>query len=213
MPSYYPVFLNLKGRRCVVIGGGQIAEGKIRTLLKHDCCIQIISPDVTPAIGQWVKEAKITWRQRVYREGDLKDAFLAIAATGDTAVDEVIAREAESEKVLLNVVDYTPLCMFIAPSVVEKGAVTLAISTGGASPALARKLRETVEQSDILDYAELADLLSRTRKEVKKRGLKVPPDRWQQYITKDLVAMVREGRDDEAMEKVLRGLASGQESA
>ena len=212
MPSYYPVCLNLKGRRCVVIGGGQVAEGKIRNLLKHDCYIRVISPDVTPAIGQWAKEAKITWQERVYLEGDLKSAFLAIAATGDTADDDAIAREAEYERVLLNVVDYPPLCTFIAPSVVEKGAVTLAISTGGASPALARKLRETMEKSDILDYAELADLLSRTRKEVKKRGLKVPPDRWQQYITKDLVTMVREGRDDEALEKVLRGLASGQEA-
>ena len=212
MPSYYPVFLNLKGRRCVVIGGGQVAEGKIRNLLKHDCSIRVISPDVTPAIGQWAKEAKITWQERVYREGDLKSAFLAIAATGDTADDDAIAREAEYERVLLNVVDYPPLCTFIAPSVVEKGAVTLAISTGGASPALARKLRETMEKSDILDYAELADLLSRTRKEVKKRGLKVPPDRWQQHITKDLVTMVREGRDDEALERVLRGLASGQEA-
>ena len=170
MTSYYPVFLDLKGRSCVVIGGGRIAEGKIKSLIEHDCSITVISPEATSAIRKWANQDKITWHERVYQEGDLKGAFVAIAATNITEVNRVIAQEAESERVLLNVVDYPPLCTFIAPSVVKRGQVTFAISTGGASPALARKLRETLEESDLLDYAELAPLLSKARSEVKTRG-------------------------------------------
>ena len=103
-----------------------------------------------------------------------KGAFLAIGATGVPEVDRQMADEAERERVLLNVVDYTPLCMFIAPSIVERGPVTVAISTSGASPALARKLRESMEKSELLDFAEIAGLLSKARAEVKRRGLKNP---------------------------------------
>ncbi|MCZ6865854.1 MAG: bifunctional precorrin-2 dehydrogenase/sirohydrochlorin ferrochelatase [Chloroflexi bacterium] len=212
MTSYYPVFLDLKGRSCVVIGGGLIAEGKIKSLIEHDCSITVISPEATSAIRKWANQDKITWHERVYQEGDLKGAFVAIAATNITEVNRVIAQEAESKKVLLNVVDYPPLCTFIAPSVVKRGQVTFAISTGGASPALARKLRETLEESDLLDYAELAPLLSKARSEVKTRGLQVPPDRWQQYITTDLIDMVRKGREVEALELLLSGLATAEEA-
>jgi precorrin-2 dehydrogenase/sirohydrochlorin ferrochelatase len=208
MASYYPVFLDLSGRRCVIIGGGLIAEGKVRNLLDHTGSITLVSPTATPQLAEWAQQGKIVWRPRKYQPGDLVDAFLAIAATDDTEVNRTIAAEAEAQKVLLNVVDYTPLCVFIAPSVVKRGNVTVAISTGGASPALARKLRETLEGSEILDYAELAPLLSRARQEVKSQGLQVSPDRWQHHINIDLIRMVREGREDEALVKLLGGLSS-----
>ena len=208
MASYYPVFLDLSGRRCVIIGGGLIAEGKVRNLLDHTGSITLVSPTATPQLAEWAQQGKIVWRPRKYQPGDLVDAFLAIAATDDTEVNRTIAAEAEAQKVLLNVVDYTPLCVFIAPSVVKRGNVTVAISTGGASPALARKLRETLDGSEILDYAELAPLLSRARQEVKSQGLQVSPDRWQHHINIDLIRMVREGREDEALVKLLGGLSS-----
>jgi precorrin-2 dehydrogenase/sirohydrochlorin ferrochelatase len=208
MASYYPVFLDLSGRSCVIIGGGLIAEGKVRNLLDHTGSITLVSPTATPQLAEWAQQGKIVWRPRKYQPGDLVDAFLAIAATDDTEVNRTIAAEAEAQKVLLNVVDYTPLCVFIAPSVVKRGNVTVAISTGGASPALARKLRETLEGSEILDYAELAPLLSKARQEVKSQGLQVSPDRWQQHINIDLIQMVREGLEDEALVKLLGGLSS-----
>ena len=210
-PSYYPVYLSLKGRRCVVVGGGPIAEGKVRNLMKHPCEVVLISPQATDLLEQWTEEGRIEWQRRAYREGDLKGAFLAIGATGVPEVDRLMAEEAERERVLLNVVDYTPLCMFIAPSIVERGPVTVAISTSGASPALARKLRESMEKSELLDFAEIAGLLSKARAEVKRRGLKIPPDRWQEVIDRKLVEAVREGREGEALEGILQKLAAFEE--
>ena len=210
-PAYYPVFLSLKGRRCVVVGGGPIAEGKVRNLIKQPCEVVLISPDATESLARWAADGRFEWKRREYREGDLEGAFLAIGATGDLEVDRLMSEEAERERTLLNVVDYVPLCMFIAPSIVERGPVTFAISTSGASPALARKLRESMQESELLDYAEIAGLLSKARAEVKRRGLKIPPDRWQEVIDRNLVEAVLEGREEEALADVLRKLA-GEES-
>ena len=196
----------------MVVGGGPIAEGKVRNLMKHPCEVVLISPEVTDALAQWAGEERIEWERRTYREGDLKGAFLAIGATGVLEVDRQMAEEAERERVLLNIVDYVPLCMFIAPSIVERGPVTFAISTSGASPALARKLRESMEKSELLDFAEVAGLLSKARAEVKRRCLKIPPDRWQEVIDRKLVEAVREGREEEALEGILQQLATDEES-
>ena len=194
----------------MVVGGGPIAEGKVRNLMKHPCEVVLISPSATKSLMEWAEEGRIAWERREYREGDLGGAFLAIGATGVLEVDRLMAEEAERERVLLNVVDYVPLCMFIAPSIVERGPVTFAISTSGASPALARKLRESMQESELLDYAEIASLLSKARMEVKRRGWKIPPDRWQEVIDRRLVEAVREGREEEALTDILRKL-SGEE--
>jgi len=194
-----------------VVGGGPIAEGKVRNLIKHPCDVVLISPDATDALTEWAVDGRFEWKRREYREGDLKGAFLAIGATGVLEVDRLMAEEAERERVLLNVVDYVPLCMFIAPSIVERGPVTFAISTSGASPALARKLRESMQENELLDYAEIAGLLSKARMEVKRRGWRIPPDRWQEVIDRTLVEAVREGREAEALKDILRKL-SGEES-
>lgn len=206
MAAYYPVFLDLKDKYCVIIGGGKIGEHKIQPLLDCGARITVISPEVTEGIQEAAKRGAIVLRLRKYEEGDLRDATLAIAATNVRSVNKVIAAEAERERVVLNVVDDPELCTFIAPAIVKKGAVTVALSTGGASPALARKLREGLETSDVLEYAELADVLSRARKELRQRGITVDPDRWQKCITGDLIDMVKAGRDEEAVEKVLAGL-------
>ena len=207
MASYYPVFLDLTGRSCVIIGGGEVAERKIGTLLECDCRITLISREVTSAIQEWADRGDIIWQSRDYQAGDLKGAFLVIAATDQPHTNQAITREAETERALLNVVDNAPLCTFIAPAIVKRGEVTIAISTGGASPALSRKLREYLERSEIMGYAELAPLLSNARREVKVRGLTVHPNRWQQCINATLVTMVREGREAEALQVLLSGLA------
>ena len=187
-----------------------MAEGKVRHLLECGGRITLISPKATQAIREWASQGKITWHKREYTPGDLKGAFLAIAATNQTNVNQAIADEAEAKAVLLNVVDHPALGGFIAPAVVRRGEVTLAISTGGASPALARKLREALEQSELLDYAELAPLLARARKKIKAAGFHVTPERWQQCIDKELVHLVRQGRESEAIDRLLHGLAQGE---
>ena len=131
MPTFYPVFLNLTERRCVIIGGGQIAEGKISKLLDSGAKIIVISPDATQGIRGFAERGQIELDLRKYQEGDLQGAFLAIAATNDRVVNQEIFEEAEKQGILLNAVDDMPRCSFIAPSIVERGPVTVAISTGG----------------------------------------------------------------------------------
>ena len=206
MPDYYPVFLNLAGKRCVIIGGGTIAQGKIGGLLQAGCQITVISPDATPGIRQAAQRGDVTWLERTYRPGDLEGAFIGVAATNVWHVNREIYEEAERLGVLLNVVDDPDLCSFIAPSVVKREPVTLAISTGGASPALARKLRETLAHAEALEWADLADVLAQARRIVKEKRVVIDPERWQCCITRDLLEMVQEGRSEEALDLLLAQL-------
>ena len=211
MPQYYPVFLDLKGRRCVIVGGGEIAERKIAGLLECGAGITMVSPQVTPGIRARAEAGDIRWEAREYVDGDLKGAFLAIASTDDESVNRAVHEEASRDGIVLNVVDRTALCSFIAPAVVRRGEVTVALSTGGASPALARKLRETLEKSEVLEYASLAGVLSSARAEIKRRRVAVHPDRWQECIDEELLALVRGGRSDEALARLLDMLVDGRE--
>jgi len=215
VPSYYPVFIDVVDRTCVVIGGGKIGEEKVRKLLECGAKVSIISPEVTEGVRGIVASDndEVTWAQREYQRGDLKDAFIAIAATDDTRVNTQISEEAEERNVLLNVVDVTHLCTFIAPSIARRGEVTIAVSTGGASPALARKFREELTASTLLEYADLAPLLSIARSELKQMGVRVAPDHWQTCINDDLLAMVQDGKDEEAKKTLMANLLNGKVAA
>ena len=206
MPSYYPVYLKLSGRRCVIFGGGTISEGKLANLMETGAQVAVISPQVTPVIRALAHSGSLKWTPREYQQGDLQGAYLGIAATDDRLVNQAIAQEAERLGVVLNVVDDPDLCGFIAPSVVQRGPVTLAISTGGASPALARKLRETLANAPALEWADLAPVLSRARKQVKQRGITLDAQRWQCCLTKDLLHLAQSGREDEALDQLLGSL-------
>ncbi len=206
MTYFYPVFLNLTGRRCVVIGGGQIAEGKITKLIDSGANITVISPDATQGIRDAADRGAIELHERKYKNGDLQDSFLTIAATNDRVVNQEIFEEAEKLGVLLNAVDDPPHCSFIAPSIVKRGPVTLAISTGGASPALARKLRETLTDSRHLQWADATGVLSKARQVIKDEQVAIDPQRWQCCMTSDFLALAKSGREDEAMEVLLNGL-------
>ena len=209
MPRYYPVFIDVKGRRCVVIGGGNIGQEKVEKLIDSDAEVVVISPEVNAQVSQRAEAHELTWIRRAYRSGDLETAFIAIAATDDNEVNQQIAREAEERNVLLNVVDVTHLCTFIAPSVATRGVVTIATSTGGASPALARTFREKLTTSRILEYADLAPLLSDARLELRRQGVKVEPDHWQTQITEALLDLVQAGETREARRVLMDGLLAG----
>lgn len=213
MPAYYPVFIDLRGRTCAVIGGGEIGEEKVRKLLECDAAVVVVSPDVTDGVRALAGEGKITWIERPYRPGDLADAFIAIASTDDNGVNRLIAEEAESRNVLLNVVDVTHLCTFIAPSVVRRGDVAIATSTGGASPALARKFREELSRSRLLEYADLTPLLSEARADLKRLNVTVSPDHWQTCITEELLELAQAGRTEEAMQMLMSSLLDGKQAA
>ena len=148
---------------------------------------------------------------RKYQEGDLQGAFLAIAATNDRVVNQEIFEEAEKQGILLNAVDDMPRCSFIAPSIVERGPVTVAISTGGASPALARKLREKMEVSSALDWADATSVLSKARQIIKDKQIAVDPQRWQCCMTDELLTMIQAGHENEALD-LLMDLLLGKDS-
>ena len=208
MTSYYPVYLNLRGRRCVIVGGGTVAEGKISRLLDSGADICVVSPDATPGIRQFVADGNVRWEQRKYEKGDLDGAFIAIAATNVREVNRRIFEEAEERGVMLNAVDDPPNCSFIAPSIVQRGPVTVAISTGGVSPALARKLRESLQTSDALAWADLSSVMAVARSHLREAGLlsTIDPQRWQCCITPELLAMTQDGQQSEAAEMLLAGL-------
>ncbi len=209
MPRYYPVFIDVTERTCVVIVGGAVGQEKVVKLLESDAEVLVISPVVNQKVRDMADAGQVTWEQREYKPGDLAGAFIAIAATDDNTVNRQIAAEAQERNVLLNVVDVTHLCTFIAPSVARRGEVTIATSTGGASPALARTFREKLTGSRILEYADLAPVLASARAELREASLVVKPDHWQTQITEELLDMVQAGQTDEARKMLMDGLMEG----
>ena len=204
--DYYPVFLALKGRPCLVIGGGEVAERKVAGLLAAGGGVTVISPSCTEGLHVQRDTGLIRWLERGYQPGDLAGVFLAIAATDQTQVNEAVAREAEERGTLLNVVDVTPLCNFIAPSIIRRGSVTLAISTGAASPALAKRIRIALEESDALEYTEMADMVAEVRADLRARGTTVDPEAWQEGLSREVLRLHQSGRRDEARALLLRRL-------
>ena len=166
---YYPVALDLAGRRCVVIGGGPLAEQKVLGLRDAGARVTVISPSLTPALDELDRRHAIDVRRRHYRWGDLKDAFLAIAAGEDRSANPAVWAEAEDLGIPLNAVDDVPHCSFIAPAIHREGDITVTVSTAGKSPAMAVRLRERIARVIGRADAQLLDLLGELRPEVARR--------------------------------------------
>ena len=169
----------------------------------------VISPSVNEKIRTLAENNQILWNRRAYQPGDLEGASIVIAVTNSNEINKSIAHEAEARNILLNVADVPSLCTFIAPSVVKRGEVTIATSTGGASPALARKFRQELSKSPILEYAELAPLLKEMRTELRRRGTTINADHWQAAITSEIISMVKENAVGEARSSLLSNLMLG----
>ncbi|MEK6790254.1 MAG: bifunctional precorrin-2 dehydrogenase/sirohydrochlorin ferrochelatase [Deltaproteobacteria bacterium] len=163
MRRYYPIFVDLVGRPCVVVGGGSVAQRKARSLVASGALVTVISPRQTPGIISLAAKGRLTLVARRYKKGDVKGAFLVIAATDSEETNRAIAEEARLGKAMVNVVDSPLLCDFIAPSVVLRGPLALAISTSGACPALAKKLRKDLEKVIGKEYAIFTDMLAVVR--------------------------------------------------
>jgi len=171
LTEYYPVFLKLKNKVCVVIGGGKVAERKILGLLAVGAKVKVISPDLTPKLKSLYEKGTFIWEERPYRRGDLTGAFLVIAATNDPSVQEEIFKEAEEKNIPCNVVDRPEYCTFIVPSIIKRGDLVIAISTSGASPALARRLRETLEEIFGEEYTLYLNLMRKIREKILKMDI------------------------------------------
>ena len=163
MNPYYPVFIKVMDKAILVVGGGKIAERKVHALLEHGARITIVSPDLTPRLQEWAAQGRVIWRRGRFAPADLDGVRLAICATNDGAVNCQVAEEADARGVWLNVVDKPDLCEFIVPSAVRQGDLTIAISTGGSSPALAKKIRRELEAQFGPEYAQFLTLLRKIR--------------------------------------------------
>ena len=161
---FYIACLRLSGRRCVVVGGGEIGLEKVEGLLACDGAVTLIAPTALEALQEYAREGSIRWEQRPYAgPGDLEGVFMAIAATDDTDVNIAVYDDAERRAMLVNVVDVPPLCNFILPAIVRTGPLAIAISTAGASPALAKRMKREIEGQFGREYARLAILLNDVR--------------------------------------------------
>jgi len=159
----YPLFVDIDGAGATVIGAGQVAERKIETLLHYGARVRVISLSATPGIKQLAQEGKVDLSLRAYRPGDLKDAFLVICATDDREVNERVFKEAQSLNILVNVVDVPELCNFYVPSIVKRGPLQIAISTSGAAPTVAKRLRKELSEHYGPEWGTYVSLLGEVR--------------------------------------------------
>jgi siroheme synthase-like protein len=204
--AYYPIFVEMTGRRVVVIGGGNVAEGKVAGLLTAGADVTVIAPDLTPALQAQHDARTFQYEAHEYRDGDLDGFEVCFVATDDGAVNAQVAAEGKRRGIWVNAADDPANCDFILPSVVRQGDVVVAASTGGASPALARRLREDLTAFLSEDYAPLASLLAEVRTAIRTRGLVVDAERWQSAIDGRFRALVAQRRLEEARVYLERGL-------
>ncbi|HLF25045.1 MAG TPA: bifunctional precorrin-2 dehydrogenase/sirohydrochlorin ferrochelatase [Anaerolineae bacterium] len=201
---YYPIYLNLQDRPCSVIGGGRIAGGKVRGLLEAEAVVTVISPELTADLKALTDERKIAHIARAYQPGDLAGATLVISATDDRAVNEQVWIEARARDIPINVVDDPPHCTFIAPSIVRRGDLAIAISTGGKAPALAVRLREQLEQSIGAEHARFLELAGQLREPLAARYPDFEQRKavWYRLVDADVLDLLRRGEEDTARKRI-----------
>jgi precorrin-2 dehydrogenase/sirohydrochlorin ferrochelatase len=207
MPRYYPAFLDLRQKSVVVVGGGEVAERKIELLLSCGANVRLISPTLTPGLERFVDTRSLTVEHRPFQSGDCAGAVLVFACTDDPDVNAAVAKEAGEAHAPVNVADDPSLCDFIAPSVVSRGDLLIAISTGGASPALAKRLRQEIERTVGPEYEELVAVLEDLRKRVHAR-VHDPGRRqemFERFLDSDALELIRKG-DRSALADLIRRL-------
>jgi precorrin-2 dehydrogenase/sirohydrochlorin ferrochelatase len=197
--AYYPIFLNLSGRRCVVVGGGDVALRKTRTLVDYGAEVRVISPDCCKDLLNMAEKGQIAIEKKSYQRGDLTNELIVVAATNDSSINHRIADEAREKGILINAVDDADNSDFIVPSCLKRGDVTIAVSTSGNSPALARKIRSQIENDIGTEYGPLAILINGVRKDIKKLGIEVDGENWQKALDlKVLTNLIKTGNEKEA---------------
>ena len=205
--SYFPIFVEMTGRRCLVIGGGAVAERKIAGLLEVGAVVVVISPDITETITRWSKEQRITLTARRYRPGDLAGFQLAFVATDDPHVNKAVFDEGREHGVWVNAADDPSHCDFILPSVLRRGDLTVAVSSGGNSPALARTIREELEAYFTGEYELLTQLAAGIRDELQRRSITVPFETWRKALSGEVRQVLMRGDVAGARAVLLKDLA------
>ena len=204
---YYPLLLNIQGKKCLVVGGGEVALRKAQMLVEYGAIVEIVSPSLCPELKELVKNGAVRAAIKDYGPGDLDDALLVVAATDNASINEKVAAEARKTGILVNVADKPDISDFIVPSYFRHGDIIVAVSTSGKSPALARKIRAELERDLKAEYAQLAVIANEVRTELKQRGITVSGDDWQEVLNlNSLIELIRRHKNNEAKEIMLTRL-------
>lgn len=204
MVSDYPVVLKLAHRLCVVVGGGGVAERKVRALLKCKARIRVVSPGLTFNLQKWADQGMFDYQKKRYQPGDLVGAFLVISATDQRDINESVAAECLSQDILVNVVDAPDQANFYVPATIFNGPLSIAVSTGGKSPLMARLIRQDIESHYGPDFGSFIDFLGIIRKDIIE-NVDNPVKRQKilsQLVDARSINLIREGCLEQAKERV-----------
>ena len=206
----YPINLDLTGQACLVLGGGSVAERKVRRLLDEGAVVTVIAPALTPALQILAEEHQLSWQRRTYQPGDETTFFLIICATDDEAVSQAVSAAAKAQGKLLNVCDVPDLCNFTLPSIVRQGDLQLTISTNGKAPAFSRWLRKHLEQNFDERYGRWMAELAAIRKEGQAllATSRARQAFWRQALTDDVMDLVENNEIDAASSLLRKRLAA-----
>lgn len=202
MNTYYPVYIQMREQPCTVIGGGKIAEGKVEGLLAVEAQVTVISPDLTPRLRELARQKQISYIPRGYQPGDLTGAFMVICATDKAEINHQVWQAALANRQLVNVVDDTPRCNFIAPSILRKGDLTIAISTSGKAPALAVRLKERFQREIGPEYERFLELAGELREPLAKHipDFETRKALWYELVDSDILDVLARGDESSARE-------------
>ncbi|WP_208028328.1 precorrin-2 dehydrogenase/sirohydrochlorin ferrochelatase family protein [Rhabdothermincola sediminis] len=201
----FPVNLRLTGRRCLVVGGGRVAQQKVEALLEAGAAVHVVAPAVSDVIRAL---PGVTWDERPYREGDVAGYRLVITATGDREVDRAVYLDGETHGVWVNSADDPDHCAFTLPARLRRGRLLLAVSTAGSSPAVATWLRRRLEREIGPEYGELVELVAEERERIRAEGRSTEEVDWQRALDSGMLELIREGRLAEAKERLQACLSS-----
>jgi precorrin-2 dehydrogenase/sirohydrochlorin ferrochelatase len=207
--KYYPVCLDVSGRRCVIVGGGEVAERKVRRLMDCGAEVLVVSESLSPALQTMKSDGLLSHIQAGYSSDLIEGAFLVIGATDRAEVNEAVSRDAKRQGILVNIVDDPERCNFILPSLHRRGDLMIAVSTGGKSPALAKKLRKEMARHYGPEFETLLRIMGQIRSKIISRGY--PPEKnkalFESVIDSDIIDHIREKRWDKvkAMIRILTG--------
>ena len=213
--DFLPLFLNIKNKICLVVGGGEVAARKVNLLRKAGGNVTVVAPELCPGLLKLSATSEIIHHARQFEQADLSGAVLVIAATDNAGINQMVSEQAERLNIPVNVVDQPKLCSFIVPSIIDRSPVIAAVSTGGASPVLARIIRTRLETLIPSGYGRLADLANRFRSRVKERFENSPERRrfWEKVLNSGVAERVFSGHMEEAEAAMLQALENGAASA
>ena len=198
----FPVMLDLEGRECLVVGAGVVAARKVAGLLDAGARVTVVSPVLAPAVLDIARDGRLRWWPREYAKGDVTGFALVMVATDDEAVNALVAAEARERSIWVNCADDPARCDFILPSVLRRGPLTVAVSTGGASPTVAHMVREELELVLPSDYGALTEVVADVRRALRDRGIALDAQRWRDALDDELKRLVAAGRSAEARDRL-----------